>query len=98
MHFTFTAPLQHFDDRGKFRTFVVVPDGPASDIKEVAGRPNNGWGSVRVEVTIGSTDFQTSLFPDESGAYRLPIKRAVRDAENIEVDDRIEVAITLLDY
>ena len=43
-----------------------------------------GFGSLRVEVTIGSTTWRTSVFPDtKRGTYLLPVKKQVRTAEGL---------------
>lgn len=80
--------------------FVTVPVDLSDTIEFiVAGRePRRGFGSVRVEVTTGATTWRTSLFPDKGrGAYVLPVKRAVRDAEGLHVGEVVEVAVRLVD-
>jgi hypothetical protein len=53
---------------------------------------------VRVGVTVGATRWQTSIFPDSSrGAYVLPVKRAVREAEGLEVGDTCTLRVELVD-
>jgi hypothetical protein len=43
-----------------------------------------GFGSIRVELTIGATTWLTSIFPDTKRAtYIVPIKKAVRRAEGL---------------
>ncbi len=64
--------------------FVAVPE-PISD--EIAARTEGfttGFGSVRVRVRIGGTEWATSVFPDaKMGVYLLPVKKAVRQAEGL---------------
>ncbi len=48
--------------------FLTVPGDVSDDIRIESGPPA-GFGSVRVEVTIGSTTWRTSVFPD---AKRVP--------------------------
>lgn len=43
-----------------------------------------GWGSVRVRVAIGTSTFETSLFPTKDGPYLLPVKASVRKKEGLE--------------
>lgn len=43
-----------------------------------------GWGSVPVRATIGTSTWDTSIFPSKEGPYLLPIKAAVRKAEALE--------------
>ena len=48
------------------------------------------FGSVKVKVKIGQSEFETSLFPDrKSSCYLLPLKKSVRNAENIYENDEI---------
>ena len=64
--------------------FVSLPDDHADHIESVFGHRARGFGSVRVEVTIGKTQWSTSLFPDSKrGTYVLPLKKEVRVAEHL---------------
>lgn len=77
--------------------FVTVPAAVSEDIREEAGPPG-GFGSVRVEVTIGGTTWHTSVFPDSaSGCYVLPVKQQVRAAEDLEEGVACEVVLTVSD-
>ena len=73
--------------------FVTVPVEFADDI-EAASEPKP-FGSVPVRARLGSTTWDTSLFPDQaSGSYLLPIKRSVRDAESIADGDLVVIELT----
>jgi hypothetical protein len=51
-----------------------------------------------VEATIGSTTWSTSIFPDSTrGAYVLPVKKAVRRAEDLEEGDDAVVLLDVLE-
>lgn len=77
--------------------FLTVPNPVSQDIRELSG-PRVGFGSVRVEVRIGASLWQTSVFPDaKSGCYVLPVKKAVRRAEDLEVGDEVVVEMSLAD-
>jgi hypothetical protein len=53
---------------------------------------------LRVRVTVGGSTWTTSIFPDSvRGSYVLPIKRAVRQAENLDVGDVANVTVELID-
>jgi hypothetical protein len=79
-------------------TFVTVPAEESEEIRELAAEPRRGFGSVRVRVTIGGSTWRTSIFPDgASGSYVLPIKRAVRKAEDLDVGDVAVVTVELID-
>ena len=63
--------------------FLTLPGDVSDDIADEAG-PREGFGSVRVVVTVGSTTWRTSLFPDtELRSYVLPLKKPVRVAEGL---------------
>lgn len=74
--------------------FVTLPEAAGRTVRELSVR--NGWGSVRVTVTIGTTTWETSVFPDKrSGSYLLPIKKEVRDRVGISSGDRIRFTLGL---
>ena len=58
--------------------------------------PPTGFGSVRVEVTLGRSSWRTSVFPDKARGYVLPVKSAVRRREGLEVGDRVRIALALV--
>jgi hypothetical protein len=77
--------------------FVTVPADLSDDIRAISGPPT-GFGSVRVEVTIGLTTWRTSVFPDAKlGRFVLPVKYAVRRAEDVEVGEVARIWLRVLD-
>ena len=81
--FSFTAKVWEHEGTGSWH-FVSLPDDEADDIEEMFGGNARGFGSLRVDVTIGSTRWQTSIFPDaKRRTYVLPVKKAVRTAERL---------------
>lgn len=78
--------------------FVTLPVDQADEIDELTMFTSRGFGSVRVEVTIGNTTWGTSLFPDaKAESYVLPIKKLVRTAERLEAGKVVEVSLELVD-
>ena len=77
--------------------FATVDSEVAAQIREDrAGAPRVGWGSIPVSVTVGSTTWKTSIFPDKkSGSYLLPMKAVVRKKENICAGDTISIFLTV---
>lgn len=76
--------------------FASLPEDLSDAIAET-GRAA-GFGSVRVEVTIGATTWSTSVFPDHKRrTYVLPLKRAVRRAERLEAGTTAVVELVLAD-
>jgi len=96
MRFTFDAELWLWDARRTDSwTFVSLPAPVSEEIRDRVGataRP--GFGSIRVTVTVGGTTWTTSIFPDSArGRYSLPIKKAVRTAEALDVGDLATVTV-----
>ncbi|WP_211754640.1 DUF1905 domain-containing protein [Nocardioides gansuensis] len=93
----FEAQLWRWDEALDGWFFVTVP-AEASDGIRVASGPPRGFGSVRVEVTVGSTTWRTSVFPDKkSGCFVLPVKQAVRRAEGLDAGDPVAVALDVVE-
>jgi hypothetical protein len=78
--------------------FVSVPEDVSVDLGFEAGEPR-GFGSVRVEATIGGSVWKTSVFPssDQPGCYVLPVKKSVRAAEGIGEGDRVNALVRAID-
>lgn len=72
--------------------FVTVPAKQSHDLKAISGFVTYGWGVIPVQVQIGKTEWQTSLFPKD-GRYLVPIKASVRKAENLEEGDTVTVRL-----
>jgi hypothetical protein len=54
-----------------------------------------GFGSVKVTARIGDSEWQTSLFPQKSGGWFLPVKKPVRLAEGLDFGDEVEGELEL---
>ena len=78
--------------------FVALPFDVADEVDELTRGRQGGFGSVRVEVTLGPTTWRTSLFPDKGReTFVLPVKKAVRTAADVEVGDVVRVRLRLVD-
>ena len=77
--------------------FATVPPELSELIREETDGLRGGFGSVKVVATIGTTEFSTSVFPDsKSRCFVLPVKKAVRKAEEIDDGDPVEVVLRLV--
>jgi hypothetical protein len=72
--------------------FVTVPSEEARTLKTVANSVTYGWGMIPVEVRIGKTAWQTSLWPKD-GSYIVPIKTNVRKAEQLIEGQEVNVQL-----
>lgn len=92
--FTFSARLWTHDARQV--TFCSLPEQLSDRIDELSQGRAHGFGSVPVEVTVGSSSWHTSLFPSaELATYVLPVKKAVRTAEHLETGQDVTVSLRL---
>ena len=74
--------------------FLTLPPDTAADIRAFAAANASALGTVRVVARVGSTEWQTSLYPSrEHGSFLLPVKAAVRRAENLEAGAEVSVAL-----
>jgi hypothetical protein len=79
-------------------TLVSLPTDLADYILDLAGPFARGFGSLRVDVTIGDSNWRTSIFPDSKrGTYVLPIKEPVRRAQGLAPGDTAHVRLRLVD-
>ena len=71
--------------------FVPLPPDEADLVDEVNADVGY-WGVVPVRARIGGTAFTTSMFPRED-TWFLPVKDAVRRAEQLELGDVVDVRL-----
>ena len=95
MVFAFEAEVWEHEGAGAWH-FVSLPEAIADEIEDRWGSEAGGFGSVKVDVTIGATRWATSLFPDSRRqTYVLPVKRAVRVAEGLADGSRAHVELVV---
>ncbi len=93
----FTAPLWRWPGDSAWH-FVTLPEELSDEIDERTRDVQRGFGSVRVQVTVGATTWATSLFPStEQAAYVLPMKKPVRVAESLAEHEPVHIRLRLLD-
>lgn len=93
--YRFSAELWRWDARNDASwMFVSLPEDVTDEIDDRWGGSVGGFGSIPVEVTVGSTTWSTSIFPSKQEAtYVLPMKKAVRTAEGLDVGTTAEVEL-----
>jgi hypothetical protein len=93
--YEFRGELWEYDGPAAWH-FVSLPPEVADDIREQVAPDASAFGSIRVEATVGSTRWRTSLFPDKARrTYLLPIKRGVRLVEDLETGDVVIVTLQI---
>lgn len=89
----FTAVVRRYDGATAWY-FLTLPVDLAEEIRSRVERV--GFGSVRVQVRIGTSTWATSVFPDKgSGSFVLPVKAAVRRAEDLDDGSPAHVHLTV---
>ncbi len=108
MFVAFTAEPFPWQSDAQSWVFVRLPEDLAADVAELAADAaeragqRRGFGSIRVDVRIGTTEWRTSLFPQAASptaprGYVLPLKAAVRKSAGVEIGRPVTLEIRLLD-
>ncbi len=91
--FEFEGEIFHWRGPAPF-LFVAVPEEQSLNIKAISNLVTYGWGVIPVRVTIGKTEWKTSLFPKD-GRYLVPIKALVQKAERIGEGDWVSIQLRI---
>ena len=91
-----TAPLWLWSGEGGSWHFITIPEELAGEIRAQSLAHRGGFGSVRVEATINDVTWRTSVFPQKSGGYILPVKKVVRRRADIAAGDEVSLSLELL--
>jgi len=76
--------------------FITLPKKEALEIKKKFSHVKRGWGSIPIEVIVGSLRWNTSIFPDkESGGYLFPVKKEIRRNEKINAGDMVRFTLII---
>ncbi|MBV9787302.1 MAG: DUF1905 domain-containing protein [Chloroflexi bacterium] len=74
--------------------FVTVPEQECHELRAISGMVTYGWGMIPVQVRIGDSEWQTSLWPKDK-RYIVPIKASVRRAEKLEEGDAVTIQLAV---
>ena len=93
---TLTGPLKIWtNDEGSVH-FMSLPEEMSGEVWAHSLAYRRGFGSVRVEVTLDTETWRTSLFPVKAGGYFLPVKVAICRKVGIVAGDEVTVELELL--
>lgn len=93
MRFTFTGELWYWRGPSPWH-FVTVPPDRCEEITQVAADVTYGWGMIPATVTIGETEWTTSLWPKQ-GSYIVPIKKWVQDKLELDIGDAVTLILEI---
>lgn len=89
-----TARVWEWEGKGSWH-FVTIEKSQADSIKQDWHWPSRGFGSIPVQVKIGNSHWQTSIFPEKGGTYLLPIKKSIRVHEGVKKGDTLTMHVTV---
>jgi hypothetical protein len=90
---TVTGPLWLWSGENGSWHFFTVPEENCGDIRAQAMATMRGFGSVKVEATVGGVSWRTSVFPVKSGGFVLPVKADVRRKAGVAAGDEVTVEL-----
>ena len=93
---TVTSPLWLWSGGQGSWHFITIPEDQSAEFRAESLARRGGFGSVRVEARIGDVAWRTSVFPQKSGGYILPVKADVRRRAGIAAGDEVTVNLALL--
>jgi hypothetical protein len=92
-----TAPLWLWTGGGGGNCyFVTVPEEQSGELRAEGLAARRGFGSVKVEATINGVTWRTSVFPQKSGGFLLPVKAQVRRDAGIAAGEDVTVKLNLV--
>ncbi len=95
--YTVTATLFEYPGEMGNWYFLPLPKEVGGVIRETHKAKAAGFGSIKVQVRLGSSVWETSIFPDRrAGSYLLPIKAKVRKENGLFAGDVVECEIVIM--
>ena len=98
MRFEVSGPVRLWNDDDAWH-FFLLPADVSAEIYEVSNQLRRGFNSVRVDARLGNSSWRTSVFwSAKEQCFMLPLKKAVRKAENVALGDTPTIQIELVDF
>ncbi len=94
MNVDFIAELTSSLHGGSHYLHLSVPQDESAFLRDLP-IPHGGFGSIRVDATIGRTTWRTSVFPDRDRYLLLVSKRLAR-AEGLDVGEPVPVNLEVV--
>jgi hypothetical protein len=99
----FTAPLMVWQGEAHGGIGYVLIAGEAAEairghelMRRLELGRRRGFGSVKITVRVGGSEWRTSVFPQKGGGWFLPVKKAIQRAEGLAEGQPVEVELELL--
>ncbi|QAY60875.1 DUF1905 domain-containing protein [Microbacterium protaetiae] len=92
IRYEFECTLFRWAARRELWVFARVPPEISEEIHDMP-LPRGGFDSVKITASLGSSRWQTSIFPESDGTYVLAIKQAIRRREGVDLGETVRMAI-----
>ena len=93
--YTFKSEVWEYPGHAAWH-FASVPKQHYDELKDISKSLDKGFGSIKVRVVMGGSTWETSIFPDnQSQTFLLPLKKIVRQKENIAAGDSVKITLSL---
>ncbi len=77
-------------------TFISLPKNISREIRKSLKHEEEGWGRLKVIAKIGDTEWKTAIwFDTKVDTYILPLKKDIRQKENIELNKTITATLLI---
>ncbi len=93
---TVTTPMWLWSGGQGSWHFLTIAEEDAGELRAEAFAVARGFGSVKVEAAINAVTWRTSVFPQKSGGYILPVKADVRRRAGIAAGDEVTVSLEIV--
>jgi hypothetical protein len=95
MRIEFESAVTRWEKRVDDWFFATMPEEISVELRDLPAPPR-GFGSLRVQARIGASIWNTSIFFD-GAAFVLPLKKAIRTAQDISEGDVVLVDLDVID-
>jgi hypothetical protein len=92
-----TATLWRWSGEGGSWHFLSIPEEISGEIRAQSLLRRGGFGSLRVEASVHDVTWRTSVFPQKSGGYILPVKADVRRRANVGAGDEVDLTLEIIE-
>ena len=92
-----TATLWRWSGEGGNWHFLTIPEDLSGEFRAQSLLRRGGFGSVRVEARIGGVTWRTSVFPQKSGGFILPVKADIRRRSDIAAGDNVDLTLEIIE-
>ena len=95
IRFNFTAKPWKYEGKASWH-FVSVPGKISKEIRENLQWQEEGWGRLKAIAKIGNSEWETAIwFDTKMNTYLLPLKSEIRKMENILIQKKVKVFLSI---